>query len=73
MELPTAKQLLKAIADAIITSVAAAGPMGCPSGTIYAALMTQGCTLEQYEAIMAGLVQAGMLTKKSHLYFVAGK
>lgn len=64
--------LLRQIADAITDAVAAAGSFGAPSGTLYAALMAQGCTLNQYEQIMAGLVRAGRLTQSGHLYFVAG-
>lgn len=53
---------LQAIARAIIEAVDAAGTTGAPGGTLYAALMTNGCTLEQFQQIMRGLVQAGMLT-----------
>jgi hypothetical protein len=64
-------KLLRMIADAIIDSVKAAGPLGAPGGVIYAALMAQGCTLAQYEQLMAGLVQAGKLTRHGDLYRVA--
>jgi hypothetical protein len=37
-------QLLKLLADAIIDSVRAAGPLGAPGGVLYAALMTHGLT-----------------------------
>jgi hypothetical protein len=69
----TVEQLkaLKQIADAIIESVKAAGPLGAPGGTIYAALMAHGCTLNQYEQIMAGLVRAGKLRKSGECYHVA--
>lgn len=60
---------LLAIFDVIVDLVKAGGPMGTPSGTLYAALMTHGCTLEQYEMIMDVLVKAGRLTKKGLLYF----
>jgi len=63
-------QALKAIGDGIVDAVRAAGPMGCPGGTLYAALMTQGCTLQQFESIMSGLVRAGKLRKSNNLYFV---
>lgn len=57
------------IADSIIESVKAAGKGGAPGGVIYAALMQQGCTLNQYESLMAGLVRAGKLEKRGELYF----
>ena len=62
---------LKAVADAIVESVSAAGPLGAPAGHLYAALMAHGCTLEQFEGIMAGLVSAKMLRKQGQLYFSA--
>ena len=33
----------------------------CPSGPVYAALMSKGCTLQQYESIIAQLVGAGLV------------
>lgn len=64
------RNALKAVADAIIDAVRAAGPTGAPGGILYAALMAYGATLQQYEQIMAGLVRAGMLRKSGELYFV---
>lgn len=64
-----ALKLLMLIGDVIIESVQAAGPLGAPSGILYAALMTHGCTLDQYEGIMSGLVSAGKLEKRGDLYF----
>ena len=60
---------LRMICDAVIDSVKAAGPLGAPAGTLYAALMTHGASLEQFESLMAGLVKIGKLTKQGHLYF----
>lgn len=60
------------IGDAIIESVSAAGAMGCPGGTLYAALMSQGCSLERFEMIMGALVNVGKLEKRGQLYFVKG-
>jgi hypothetical protein len=62
---------LRAIGNAIIDSVQAHGALGAPAGTLYATLMTYGCTLEQFNQIMAGLVAAKMLRKQGHLYFSA--
>ena len=59
---------LKAIADAIIETVRESGPLGAPSGVMYAALMAQGCSLDQYQQIMAGLVRAGKLRQSGHCY-----
>jgi hypothetical protein len=61
--------ILKAVGDSIIGAVKAAGPLGAPGGTLYAALMTYGCTLEQFNQIMDVLVQVGKLEKRGELYF----
>ena len=44
-------------------------PDGAPAGPMYAALMSQGCTLSQFESLMGGLVRAGKLRKSGDLYF----
>jgi hypothetical protein len=60
---------LRMICDAVVDSVKAAGPLGAPAGTLYAALMTHGATLSQFESLMGGLVRAGKLRKQGDLYF----
>ena len=37
-----------------------------PAGTIYATLMTQGCTMQQYEQIERTLLGAGIVRKENH-------
>jgi hypothetical protein len=73
MTIPAAEQIaaLRAIADAIVEAVKAAGPVGAPSGVIYAALMASGCTLAQYESIMSAMVRSGIFTRHGDLYRVA--
>ena len=44
-----------------------------PGGVIYAALMAQGCTLNQFEQIMGQLVNAGMLVKDGDCYTATDK
>jgi len=60
---------LKQVADAIIESVKECGSSGAPAGPMYAALMSRGCTLEQFEQIMSGLVKAGKLRKSGNIYY----
>ena len=60
---------LRSIARAIIETVQQSGPLGAPGGHLYAALMAQGCTLNQFEQIMSGLVDAGKLEKRGECYF----
>ena len=69
----TAAEAIKAylaIADGVVDSIKEGDPndMGVPGGTIYAALMAQGCTLQQYEQLMGLLVDAGKVTREGQLY-----
>jgi hypothetical protein len=69
---PEAKEMVRAllaVADAVADIVKAGGKLGTPGGTLYAALMTHGCTLEQFEMLMKVLVDAGKLEKRGQLYF----
>jgi len=61
---------LKAIGDGVVEAVKAAGPLGCPGGSLYAVLMAYGCTLEQYQQLMEALVAVKKLEKRGELYFV---
>ena len=65
--------LLRQVADAVLAAVAAAGSMGAPAGVLYAGMMAQGCTIQQFDGIMAGLVGAGMLTKGGDCYHLTAK
>ena len=64
---------LRSIAKAITETVSLAGPLGAPGGHLYAALMSAGCTLIQFELIMFGLVQSGYLAKRGECYFPGTK
>ncbi len=67
---PTTAQALAALKLAcacILEAAQAAGPLGAPSGIVYAAMMEHGMTLDVYETILAGLVQAGRITAEHHL------
>lgn len=62
-----AMQTLRAIAD----TIRECSPV--PSGTIYAGLMTQGCTLEQWQRILRGMESAGLVrVDPSHLIHWTG-
>lgn len=63
-------QALRSIGRAILEAVKAAGELGAPGGILYAALMAQGCTLNQFQQIMAGMVQGGVLTQDGECYHV---
>jgi len=51
------------IANAVIDSVKMSGKTGMPGGTLYAALMPVGCTLEQFDQFMSMLVASGRIEK----------
>ena len=53
--------MLRDLAAAVIETLPA------PSGHIYAALMTQGCTLTQYEQILDALTQTGLIRQDGQL------
>ena len=61
-------QALKLICDGIIESLKT-NPSGTPEGSLYAIMMSQGCTLEQFNAIISGLCDAGMIRKQGNLLF----
>jgi len=61
-------QALRQVAKAVIDTVKESGDLGAPGGIMYAAMMAQGCTLEQFEAIMGGLIRAGRLSKSGECY-----
>ena len=69
---PKTRALL-AFCDAIVDIVQAGGDQGMPGGTLYAALMTYGVTLEQFESIMRALVDTKQVEKRGQLYFGRGK
>lgn len=57
-----AAKLLKAICDAVVEAVAAGGKLGVSGGTLYAALMVQGCTLPD-------VLAACSVPKVAHTYY----
>jgi hypothetical protein len=73
-EMVTAQQtqMLKKVCNAIVETVKEMGKQGAPAGPLYAALMTTGMTLENFEQIMSGLVAAKMLRKSGQLYYYVG-
>jgi hypothetical protein len=62
---------LKAIVDVITETVKEVGPQGAPAGPMYAAMMSHGCTLNQFESLMGALVRLGKLRQEGNLYFIA--
>lgn len=67
----TANDLLAFVqlCEAVIDAVKEMGPQGAPAGPLYAAVMTVGMSLEQFERLMDTIVRSGRLRKSGHLYF----
>lgn len=69
MELQTRRQeavkILAAVCEAILE--VARIPGGAPSGSCYAALMHFDISIDMYNAIIAGMVDAGKITVKNHV------
>lgn len=63
-------QMLRALLDAVVDTVAEAGPQGAPGGILYTALMQHGISFESYTAIMSTLVKQGRLRHSNHCYHV---
>lgn len=57
------------LCNAVVDAVKEAGPQGAPAGPMYAAFMSVGMSLEQFERMMAALVKSGRLRKSGDLYF----
>ena len=74
MNTPTAEQkrALIVIVSAITETIKEAGELGAPGGVLYAALMSQGCTLNQFESIIGALVRLGRITKDGDCYHFVG-
>jgi hypothetical protein len=74
MTIEQSKAALRVIAKAIIETVKESDSViGAPGGHLYAAMMRAGCTLNQFEQIMSGLVQFGYLAKRGDCYFPGTK
>lgn len=61
-------QAIKLIINSVVDSLKA-NPSGTPEGSLYAVMMTQGCSLEQFNAIIGALCDAGMIRKQGNLLF----
>ena len=62
-------KVLALLVDAVVETIKESGPMGAPGGVLYAALMTRGFSLEEFEILMRVVVATGRVYKTGHLYF----
>ena len=66
-----AMQTLRLIANAVVETVKEAGPDGAPGGPMYLAFMAYGISLNGFQQIMAGLVDAKQIVRRGDCYFPA--
>ena len=52
----------------VMETIIDADEMGAPSGLLYAALMSKGCSLSQYQSLMAPLERRGFVTLSGDCY-----
>ena len=62
-----AVQAIREIANIIEDTAREAGPLGAPSGVVYAALMSVGIDLATYQAILSAMAEAGRITVSTDL------
>ena len=70
---PQEAAALRAVIDAILDAVAAGGTRGAPAGIMYAALMTHGCTLDQFNMITGAICRAGLIRRDGDLFHMLPK
>lgn len=57
------------VLEAVVEAIDDCGQTGMPSGILYASLMTQGCTLQQFERMMEILVESGRIRKSGQVFY----
>lgn len=59
-------RLLRTISEVIVEEAKHAGPLGAPSGPVYARLSTSGVSLELYNAVVETLVSEKKIEVRGH-------
>ncbi len=66
-------KVLHAISEVIVTAAQGAGPLGVPSGHVYAQLSAADVTLDLYNEVVAILVQEKKVELRGHcIHFLGG-
>jgi len=63
------------LGSAVLEAIEHSGDLGAPSGVMYAALSSQGCTLQQYQSLMGSMKRRGLVSEEGDCYTIteAGK
>ena len=69
MATTTQQSALNTVVKAVLETIREMGKDGAPSGVLFAALQTQGCTLNQFQSLMGALERAGKVALKYDCYF----
>jgi len=65
-------QAMRLLLEVIVDAAREAGSLGAPSGPLYAAVMSLGCTLEVYNQAVGALKKIGCIREEGYcLHFVA--
>ena len=67
----TQQQAINFIVKAVMDTIRESGTVGAPAGVLYAALMTQGCSFNQFTSLMGALERAGKVRLEDDCYFIA--
>lgn len=68
----TTAEVVRAIADIIEETAREAGPLGAPSGHIYAALSATGLSLDTYQVILGVMERTGRIRVSGHVITALG-
>jgi predicted transcriptional regulator len=63
-------QAAQRIGLALLESIEESGELGAPAGILYAAMMAQGCSLNQFESLMAPVERRGYVTRSMDCYTI---
>ena len=67
------KKSFNVAAAGILGACASAGSLGAPGGVMYAGLMANGYTLQDFERITGALAGAGLVLKRGECYTITPK
>lgn len=75
-KLPDLKRAATAVLhvlDAMLATIKECGGEGCPSGPLYATMMTTGMSLTQYEDLLNVLIKTGVIKRQGHVLYWTAK